>query len=113
MQKIGFTITADNGYSVEPIGNLNLSNAFALCFQSLFIFYTETMKSWIASLDKEPTEEESKEFRASVYDDLVLRFSDLANIVYPEHQELDKETPEALLEHMSKEAERLQALRKA
>lgn len=44
----------------------------------------------------------SKEIRGNLYDRLVVGLSSIANDIFPEHQELYKKTPEALLAELDK-----------
>lgn len=57
-------------------------------------------------------EEATKNIKANIYDKIVLMFSELMNRFFPEAEELDKRTPEALLEALDEKVKELNALSK-
>lgn len=57
-------------------------------------------------------EEINKNVRAHIYDKSVLMFSDVMNGFFPEAEELDKRTPEELLEQLDAKVKELSELNK-
>lgn len=57
-------------------------------------------------------EEARKQIKANIYDKTVMMFSEVMNEFFPEAEELDKHTPEELLEQLDNKVKELNALSK-
>lgn len=114
MSMKGFTIRIRNGNEVSlELGKARITNEellnLALTAVELAADVTYRQVSPRLNPDKDPKID--KELRANIYDKLVMGISHITNKIYPEHVDLYKKTPEALLEETQKEIKKLNELK--
>lgn len=106
----------DNTPKLTCSDDLSYIECVAITLHQLHIFL-ETMAQTTVSKIKEEhpeieDEEANKQIRANIYDKVVMMFSEKMNIFFPEAEELDKRTPEELLEALDAKVQELNELNK-